>query len=74
MLVSGGTSLKNPKAERVDKLRVIWTRSLKASTNIDAFSNALWPFITHVKDNAAEGKCGFRTIAGLMGLAKDSWH
>ena len=73
-LVNSGTSLKKSKAEIVDKLRVIRTRtrSLKASIYIDAFPSALQPFITHVNDSAADNNCGFRAIAGLIGFGEDS--
>ena len=39
-----------------------------------SFPVGLRPYIRHVKDVSADGNCGFRAIAGLVGLTEDGWR
>lgn len=41
---------------------------------INAFLDGLRPFISHVKDVAADAYCGFGAIAEPMGFGEDSWQ
>lgn len=41
---------------------------------INAFLDGLRPFISHVKDVATDGNCGFEAIAELIGFGEDSWQ
>ncbi|XP_052289406.1 uncharacterized protein LOC127899726 [Citrus sinensis] len=45
----------------------------KHSSFIDSFPQGLRPYIHHVKDVAADGNCGFRVVADLIGLGEDNW-
>eukprot|EP00268_Persea_americana_P034804 TRINITY_DN3440_c2_g1_i6.p1 TRINITY_DN3440_c2_g1~~TRINITY_DN3440_c2_g1_i6.p1 ORF type:complete len:952 (-),score=86.58 TRINITY_DN3440_c2_g1_i6:87-2942(-) len=69
---SSGSSLQ-PKPKRIQKQKVIRTRSMKPISYIDLFPDGLRPYIHHVKDVKADGNCGFRAIAGLMGFGEDEW-
>lgn len=40
---------------------------------IDAIPSALRPYIQHIKDVKADGNCGFRAIADLLGFGEDDW-
>ncbi|XP_028097182.1 uncharacterized protein LOC114297034 [Camellia sinensis] len=40
---------------------------------VDALPVGLKPYIRLIKDVDADGNCGFRAIAGLMGLTKPEW-
>lgn len=40
---------------------------------VDAFPQALRSYIHHVKDVAADGHCGYRAIAALLGYGEDGW-
>lgn len=42
-------------------------------TYIGHFSYGIRPFIQHIIDIEADGNCGFRTIAALLGLEEDGW-
>ncbi|XP_052300876.1 PKS-NRPS hybrid synthetase cheA-like [Citrus sinensis] len=44
----------------------------KHSSFIDSFPQGLRPYIHHVKDVAADGNCGFRVVADLIGLGEDN--
>ncbi|KAJ1408616.1 OTU domain [Sesbania bispinosa] len=48
-------------------------RCKKQVTLIDQFPSALHPFIVSVEDVEADGKCGYRAIAALLGFGEDSW-
>ena len=56
------------------KLKVIRTRNMKPVSYIDTLPSGLRPYILHVRDVIADGNCGFRAIAELMGLGEDSWQ
>ena len=56
-----------------EKARAIHTRSKKLVNYVDSFPVDLRPYIRHVKDLAADGNCGFKAIAGLVGLIEDEW-
>ncbi|KAL9409227.1 hypothetical protein AB3S75_047588 [Citrus x aurantiifolia] len=45
----------------------------KHSSFINSFPQGLRPYIHHVKDVAADGNCGFRVVADLIGLGEDNW-
>ncbi|GFS38077.1 hypothetical protein Acr_00g0055490 [Actinidia rufa] len=49
------------------------TKSVTPLPYIDWFPASLRPYILHVKDVALDGNCGFRAIAGLMGIGEDGW-
>ena len=70
--VSSGSSLQR-KPKRIQKQKVIPTRSWRPISYIHLFLDGLRPYIHHVKDVKADGNCGFRAIAGLMGFGKDEW-
>ena len=52
---------------------MIRARSTRPVSHIESFPEGLRPYIRHIKDAAADGNCGFRAIAGLVGLTEDGW-
>ena len=40
---------------------------------LDSFPHGLRPYISLVKDVIADGNCGFRAIADLLGMCDDGW-
>ncbi|XP_028071740.1 uncharacterized protein LOC114274068 [Camellia sinensis] len=48
-------------------------RSLNPNCFLEAFPSELRRYIKYVKDVAADGNCGFRVIAGLMGFGEEGW-
>ncbi|KAH9753465.1 protein FAR1-RELATED SEQUENCE [Citrus sinensis] len=46
---------------------------VKSITFIDEFLVGLQSYIHHIKDVVADGNCGFRAIADLIGLGEDGW-
>ena len=40
---------------------------------LEAFPSELRRYIKYVKDVAADGNCGFRAIAGLIGFGEKGW-
>ena len=47
--------------------------SYKPIIYIDACPDGLRPYIQHIKDVKADGNCGFRAIADLLGFGEDGW-
>ena len=47
--------------------------SRKPLIYIDACPDGLRPYIQHIKDVKADGNCGFRAIADLLGFGEDGW-
>ncbi|XP_052732487.1 PKS-NRPS hybrid synthetase cheA-like [Vigna angularis] len=48
-------------------------RSERRVPMIDQFHSATHPFIVDIVDVVADGHCGYRCIAALLGLGEDSW-
>ncbi|XXG85435.1 hypothetical protein AAC387_Pa11g0511 [Persea americana] len=72
-IVSSGAFLV-PVKRLVPKQKVNRTQNCKPVSYINTLPTGLRPYIHHVKDVNADGNCGFRAIAGLMGLGEDSWQ
>ena len=50
------------------------TQSTNHISYFEQFPEKLRPYIRHIKDLQADGNCGFRAIAGLIGLGEDDWQ
>ncbi|KAJ0009922.1 hypothetical protein Pint_33440 [Pistacia integerrima] len=55
------------------KEKVYRARSLQPISFIDSFPVGLRPYIHDVQDVIADGHCGFRVVADLMGMGEDNW-
>ncbi|GMP88160.1 hypothetical protein CsSME_00040240 [Camellia sinensis var. sinensis] len=53
---------------------VCMTQSTNRISYFEQFPKKLRPYIHHIKDVQADGNCGFRAIAGLIGLGEDDWQ
>jgi hypothetical protein len=61
------------KTKKKEKLCVRRSRSGSSTSFYYSFLQTLRPFIQHIKDVAADGNCGFRRVAGLLGMGEDNW-
>ncbi|XP_028096942.1 uncharacterized protein LOC114296808 [Camellia sinensis] len=50
------------------------TQPTNCISYFEEFPEKLRPYIHHIKDVQADGNCGFRAIAGLIGLGEDDWQ
>lgn len=55
------------------KEKVYRTRTTTTYSYVDVLPIGLKPYIYLIKDVDADGNCGFRTSAGLMGLTEAEW-
>ncbi|KAM1228288.1 hypothetical protein ACFX2J_007399 [Malus domestica] len=70
----GGLNLEMSSTQkRRPNEKVHRARSVKPIELTNAFPVALRPYILLVKDVAADGHCGFRAVASLLGYNKDGW-
>ncbi|KAH9750386.1 protein FAR1-RELATED SEQUENCE [Citrus sinensis] len=70
-IMSSSTTTKKPKGQR--KMSVSQTKAPKHASYIDSFPFGLRPYICGVSDVVADGNCGFRAVANLIGIGEDSW-
>lgn len=73
-----GTQIPTQDSVKVHKKRpakeqVYRTRTSTTYSYVDALPVGLKPYIRLIKDVNADGNCGFRAIAGLMGLTEAEW-
>ncbi|XP_028053365.1 PKS-NRPS hybrid synthetase CHGG_01239-like [Camellia sinensis] len=73
-----GTQIPTQDSVKVHKKRpakeqVYRTRTSTTYSYVDALPVGLKPYIRLIKDVDADGNCGFRAIAGLMGLTEAKW-
>ncbi|XP_028075130.1 protein FAR1-RELATED SEQUENCE 3-like [Camellia sinensis] len=65
---------KQVQRKKAKKDNVCMTQSTNRISYFEQFSKKLRPYIRHIKDVQADGNCGFRAIAGLIGLGEDDWQ
>ncbi|XP_028070434.1 uncharacterized protein LOC114272918 [Camellia sinensis] len=56
-----------------DSVKVYRTRTSTTYSYVDGLLVGLKPYIRLIKDVDTDGNCGFRAIAGLMGLTEAEW-
>ncbi|KAJ4715736.1 FAR1-related sequence [Melia azedarach] len=61
------------KKKRQSKATVHTNKRLKSNKFAHFFPVGLLPYIHHIKDVVADGNCGFRAVADLMGFGEDGW-
>ena len=67
---SVSSRLSNTAITKKEKITVHRTRSC---TFLHLLPASLGPYILTIKDVVADGNCGFKAIAGFLGMGKDSW-
>ncbi|CAL5336904.1 unnamed protein product [Camellia sinensis] len=65
---------KQVQRKKAKKDNVCMTQSTNRISYFKQFPEKLRPYIHHIKDVQADGNCGFRAIAGLIGLGEDDWQ
>ncbi|XP_028122710.1 uncharacterized protein LOC114319847 [Camellia sinensis] len=76
-LASSQSKKKRP-SKVLDKKRNVKTKTYRTRTSLlnaytGDFLPMLIPFVKLMKDVDGNGNCGFRTIAGLLGLGENDW-
>ncbi|XP_028067938.1 uncharacterized protein LOC114270615 [Camellia sinensis] len=75
-LVQSGHDSHSPMGTQIptqDSVKVYRMRTSTTYSYVDALPVGLKPYIRLIKDVDANGNCGFRAIAGLMGLTEAEW-
>lgn len=65
---TSSVELKGRQKEQAD-----WAQSMQPISFINSFPVGLRPYIHDVQDVIADGHCGFRVVADLMGMGEDNW-
>ncbi|XP_028071173.1 uncharacterized protein LOC114273561 [Camellia sinensis] len=66
-------SLMGTQIPTQDSVKVYRTRTNMTYSYVDALPVGLKPYIRLIKDVDADGNCGFRAIAGLIGFTEAEW-
>ncbi|XP_028083552.1 uncharacterized protein LOC114284804 [Camellia sinensis] len=70
----GVTISTAPVRKQVQRKKAKKDNSTNRISCFEQFLKKLRPYIRHIKDVQADGNCGFRAIARLIGLGEDDWQ